>query len=274
MIEFKRAALIGGCLSLALALVSACSPGSAEDGQTHLAQIESKGVIRVGIGISPPYSLKDAPGNLTGFDPELLALLAADLGVKVEYVESSYTTIIAGLQAGKYDMVSSLQARPERQSAVDFVKPYTQNGAVFLVPQSRNDLNTLADFDKSNVVLACLQGGAQCLTAKRSVPNAKRREVASAGSGVPELVSEVVSGRSTALMVENVIVRAILQRYPEFKAVPDDGVGVDPVGVGWSVQKGGDPSLRNRLDEFITKRSEDGTIQKLIDKWFTPEHSL
>ena len=48
--------------------------------------------------------------------------MAADLGVKFEPIEVSWGTAIAALQGNKIDMMSMMDATPERAQAVDFPK--------------------------------------------------------------------------------------------------------------------------------------------------------
>ncbi|MFD6455487.1 ABC transporter substrate-binding protein, partial [Nocardia sp. NPDC060220] len=64
---------------------------------------------------------KDASGKIVGFDVDLLDAVASTLGLKVDYVESSFEKIIPAIQAGTYDVgMSSITDSREREQQVDF----------------------------------------------------------------------------------------------------------------------------------------------------------
>ena len=63
-------------------------------------------VFRVGYVQSKPYQFKSDDGVLQGVVVNATKILAGDLlKVDLEWVESSWDTMIAGLQADKYDII-------------------------------------------------------------------------------------------------------------------------------------------------------------------------
>ncbi|AGM04476.1 ABC transporter substrate-binding protein [Amycolatopsis keratiniphila] len=260
-------------LGLLLVLVLVSSSCAATDQRTSLQRIRDEKVLRVGIGASPPLTIRRGDGSYIGLDVDLIDQFARSLGVRVEYVGTSYATIIAGLQSGKYDMITSLQAREERRKAVDFADPLLSMGGAWLVAKTDARLTDLASLNDPSVTIACLAGGAQCLICRHIVPKAKLRELPSAGSGLPELISELGSGRANAVAAEALIMPAILAKYPQFRVIPESPEGVDPVPVGWSVPKG-DHELLAELNRFVAEKKADRTIDEALKKWITPENSL
>ena len=89
--------------SLLLAGSLALAPAThAED---DLANIRNAGVIRIATeGTYAPFSFHDATG-LTGFDVEIGSAIAERLGVEARFVEGKWDGLIAGLDAGRYDVV-------------------------------------------------------------------------------------------------------------------------------------------------------------------------
>ena len=70
-----------------------------------LDDVKSRGTLRVAVeGTYPPFNFKDAKGQLDGFDVDIAKALAAKLGVKPEFTTTEWSGILAGLQAGKYDV--------------------------------------------------------------------------------------------------------------------------------------------------------------------------
>ena len=92
------AALCAGLLS-----VMAYGGARADEGVT-IDGIKKAGVLRVGTWLQyEPEMYKDLKtGEIKGFWIEMARKMAADLGVKLEIVDSDWDGLIPGLQAGKF----------------------------------------------------------------------------------------------------------------------------------------------------------------------------
>src|SRR5262245_26425362 len=93
---------------LALALLGGEAAAQAP-AKSHLHVIQERGVLRVGTsGDFKPMSFKDpATNEYRGFDIDAARQLAADLGVKVEFVPFAWSNLISGLLADKFDIAMS-----------------------------------------------------------------------------------------------------------------------------------------------------------------------
>ncbi|EIF65008.1 amino acid ABC transporter, periplasmic amino acid-binding protein, partial [Burkholderia pseudomallei 1258a] len=71
-----------------------------------LDEVKQRGTLRIGLeGTFPPFNSKNPQGELVGFDVDIAKAIAAKLGVKPEFVTTEWSGIIAGLQAGKFDVI-------------------------------------------------------------------------------------------------------------------------------------------------------------------------
>jgi polar amino acid transport system substrate-binding protein len=124
-----------------------------------LAQIKQRGTLRVGVTQAPPWFTKDLKSGdwSSGVGVSLGKAMAADLGVKFEPVEVTWGTAVAALQGNKIDMMSMMDATPERAQAVDF--PKTPLLWYSLAVLARDDLpvKAWADLDKPSVRIAVPQ---------------------------------------------------------------------------------------------------------------------
>jgi polar amino acid transport system substrate-binding protein len=84
-----------------------------------------------------PIAYKDpATNELMGFDIELGAAIAKELGVKVEWQETAFAQMISSLVTGRVDMVmAGMSDLPGRREQVDFVD-YLKSGAQFYTSQA------------------------------------------------------------------------------------------------------------------------------------------
>ena len=93
-----------------------------------LDQVKTRGTLRIGLeGTFPPFNSKDTKtGELVGFDVDIAKAIAAKLGVKPEFITTEWSGIIAGLQAGKFDViVNQVGATDARKQVLDFSPGYT-----------------------------------------------------------------------------------------------------------------------------------------------------
>ena len=126
----KRAAAIA---MVALMCVSGLFAGGTRDSQTGQAPTSmtiKPGVLMVGMEIGyPPMEYMDVDGRTPiGFDVDMAKALAAALGLEVEFVDTAWDGIFAGVNTGKYDcIISSVTITDERLEVFNFTKPYIGN---------------------------------------------------------------------------------------------------------------------------------------------------
>jgi polar amino acid transport system substrate-binding protein len=270
-----RAAVMFGVTG-ACALLAAGSAWTASGGNNdELAAIQKAGVITIGVAQDPPFEFTTSSGQWTSFNPILDQKLAAYLGVKVKFVTTGWTGIVAGLQTGKYDIIGAdINATPERAKVIDFTKPYYQTGTSFFVlPTNAKKFGSVKTLDDGGATVAVVTGSDNQTAVQQYLPKAKMRALPNAS--IASLVSEVVSGRSDALATSTYLAPALVAQYhfvvvPTLKSAP---YGVLPVGVAWGIPKG-QPRLLAKMNAFLAKETKSGDIARLQKQWLTPANSL
>ena len=123
------------------------SESSAAEENDLLAQIKEKGTITVAMeGTWAPWTYHDADDNLVGYDVEVAQNIAKKLGVEVNFVEGEWDGLLAGLDAGRYDiMVNGVDITPERAEKYDFSTPYAFNRTAVITKAYDDSFNTLED---------------------------------------------------------------------------------------------------------------------------------
>ncbi len=84
-------------------------------------EIRDKGVIRVGSDIAyAPVEFKDKSGEVVGIDPDLASAMSSLLGVKFDFQNGTFETLLTGLRSKRYDMaMSAMTDTKNRQNGVD-----------------------------------------------------------------------------------------------------------------------------------------------------------
>jgi ABC-type amino acid transport substrate-binding protein len=273
-----RSSLLGAALILAALAVALpfAAPGSAAE---HWAEsptikaIKEHGVLRAGVSLAAPTAFKDArTGELQGIVLQIGAAAADRLGVGLETVETGWDTIIAGLQAGQYEVaLAGLFETPQRREVVDFVT-FGEEGIAFLVQKDNAAIATIEDLQKPGVTVATVTGSGSEQMIKDNFKEVELKSILSptGGSGAPP--EEVISGRVDAAQFDAVLTQAYLERFPGLKVVPEDAFEkpLFPTPIGLAVRKD-DQLLREFLTEVVDGLQAKGQIQEWRAQWSQPE---
>ena len=134
--KIRRSAAAATAVVLsALALAACSSDGDDKAAADPVAALKESGVLKVGTeGTYSPFSFHDADGDLTGYDVEVITAVADELGLEVEFSETTWDSIFAGLEAERYDVIANqVTVNDERRAKYDFTEPYTVSTGVALV---------------------------------------------------------------------------------------------------------------------------------------------
>ncbi|MFD9001195.1 ABC transporter substrate-binding protein [Streptomyces sp. NPDC059582] len=131
-----RLAAVGAIAVAGALLLTGCGDqtkdsgsGSSESASTSSAPLADKlpqsvrdaGVIKVGSDIAyAPVEFKDSSGKTVGIDPDLADAMGKQLGVKFDFQNGTFDTLITGLRSKRYDMaMSAMTDTKDRQDGVD-----------------------------------------------------------------------------------------------------------------------------------------------------------
>jgi len=127
---------------------TAGAAGGSSDGLT-LQQVQDAGKLVVATeGTYRPYSFHaDGSGDLTGYDVDVIKAVADQLGVEVDFQETQFDAIFAGLDAGRFDLIANqISINDEREAKYDFSEPYTTSSGVLVVPDD-SDITSFDDLE-------------------------------------------------------------------------------------------------------------------------------
>ncbi|TPQ15945.1 ABC transporter substrate-binding protein [Streptomyces sporangiiformans] len=84
-------------------------------------QVRDAGVIKVGSDIAyAPVEFKDDSGKTVGIDPDLADAMGKQLGVKFEFENGTFDSLLTGLRSKRYDIaMSAMTDTKDRQEGVD-----------------------------------------------------------------------------------------------------------------------------------------------------------
>jgi len=249
-------------LLLALALWPAVPWHRGEGDQ--LDQIKSRGELRVST-LNSPLTFMDSPEGNLGFDYELAKRFADYLGVKL--VISQHTTIESmfdDLDHGKTDMLASgLVYNNERLKNYRAGPEYYSVSQQLVYRQGAVRPKGFADIKGSLVVSA---GSAHIATLEAASQKYPDLNWTTTDKLSPrDLLQQVENGKLDYTLGDSVTIALMQRVYPRL-AVAFDATDDEPVT--WYYRKQpDDDSLAAAMLDFFSQISEDGTLEKLEEKY-------
>lgn len=150
----RRLIAVSALAAAALAL-TACSgsttPASTDDSSSAGSDfgLVKDGTLTVATeGTYRPFSFHGdgGSGDLTGFDVEIIQAVADKLGLEVEFQETQWDAIFAGLDAGRFDVIANqVSINDEREAKYLFSEPYTVSPGVIVVAEDDDSISSFDD---------------------------------------------------------------------------------------------------------------------------------
>ena len=142
------------------AVLAGCGSKTETTGKDQLARIQESGTIVIAMeGTWAPWTYHDENDKLVGYDVEVGTKIAEKLGVTPTFVEGEWDGLLAGLDAGRYDiMVNGVDITEERSKKYDFSTPYAYNRTAVIVGSDNDTIHSLEDLKgKHTAVLRQLE---------------------------------------------------------------------------------------------------------------------
>jgi polar amino acid transport system substrate-binding protein len=209
--------------------------------------------------------------QFTGFDYDLGQVIGAKLGIKFEFVKSSFDGILIGMQAGNFDLaMSSMYDNKLRQETADFVD-YAQDGTALLVPKGNPD--KITGFESlAGKAVGCEKGTTQAaaLASLNEIFKSEGKELIT--------ISEFPDQPAALLAVQSKKVAADLTDASTggyIAVTTDEGATFEIVvdknpPTGWETQPDGigilkgNEGLRDAIQKALQALMDDGTYKAII----------
>ena len=223
----------------------------------HLARIRSSSELRVCIW--PDYygiSLRDPrTQQLSGIDIDLAQELGRDLGVRVQFVDSSFARLVPDLQQDRCDVAMfAIGITPERQKVLRFTAPYLASDVMAITTRSNRKIRSWVDIDQPGIVVAVAKG-----TLHEPLMRERLRHAQLITPDTPHArEQEVQSGRADVFITDYPYSRRMLETTDWARLVmPPSSYHLTPYA--WAVQPG-DEAWLARLNTFMQRIKRDGRL--------------
>ena len=207
----------------------------------------------------PPFEYVDTEtGEIVGFDIDLFNEIAKRVGIKPKYVNVTWDPLLAGIAQGTYKIsISAITIKESRFDRMDFSIPYYTSGQVLVVNKGEKAIQSLSDCTGKTVGCESGTTADDMIKAEKGVKCAAYDDL---GVGFTALINKQID----AVLCDEPLALAYINKGYDLKTVGEIMTNED---YGIAYTKGYDPDLQQRIDDAIMDIAEDGTYQKLLEKW-------
>ncbi len=225
-----------------------------------LADIMKAGVLKVAVPQDfAPFGSAGTDLKPQGYDIDMAALIAKEMGVKVEIIPVTSANRIPYLQTKKADLViSSLGKNPDREKVIDFSAAYAP---FFSGVYGTKDIALAKMEDLAGKTIGATRGAIEEQEVTKMAPSTttvKRYEDNNA------TISAFISGQVDLIATGNVIAAAISEKSPARAPALKFLINNSPCYVGLNKNE---PALLAKVNDIIAKAKASGELNKISEKW-------
>lgn len=255
--RFARTLAFGGTIALSGVIAAQADT---------LAAVKESGVLRFGTEMQyPPFDMI-VDGEYQGVSRDMADGIAAKLGVKAEYTDLPWSSVLPGLEAGRFDVVNApVTITSERMERYAFTIPFA-TGTVGLVKRADDDRimkpqdiaglrvggqTASSQLQQLTEYVATLDGGAQL------------REYVD----MNQAYSDLTAGRIDAAVGPLLNLAFLTQNRTEFATVQPAFGTPSYFAMALRLDDESD-TLRAAINDAIRQMHESGEMAAIQEKWF------
>jgi ABC-type amino acid transport substrate-binding protein len=239
---------------------SAASSTSAES--TSVSTVE-KGKLHMATNAQfPPYEMTKDDGGYEGIDVEIAEAIAKKLDLTLVVDDMDFSAVVTSVQSGKEDMaMAGLTVNDERKKNVDFTDTYAK-GIQKIIVKKGSSIKTAKDLKKAEKI-----GVQEGTTGATYCTDDFGADHVTAYTNGATAVQALVSGKADAVVIDSEPAKEFVKNNDGLKIL-DSSYVEEEYAIGINKKN---PELRKAINSALDELKEDGTVQKIIDKYITAD---
>ena len=247
------AAVMAGCSS------STTPASTTTTTKVALKTVETGKLIAGSDTAFPPFESMN--GTVAeGFDVDIAAAIAKELGLKSEFKSYKFDTLIPTLKAGgKFDIImSGMTINADRKKEIDFSSPYIDSNQSIAV---KKDSTIASDKDLAGKKIGVQSGTTGQQWAKENIPTAQLVPFDDTLSAFSALQAGKVDAVVNDLPVSAAVVKDATRGLKIIQEIPTG----EQYGIAISKSN---PDLLKAVNDALAKTKSNGMYDTIYKKWF------
>jgi len=201
--------------------------------------------------------------KLQGFEVDVMNALAEETGLKVEFVNMSFSGLVGALASGRIDTIASqITITPEREATFAFTQAYVIDGAQVVVKAGNETTITGVEDLRGHTVGVNLGSTFEQLL--RDFPYADEIDIRTYESNIEQ---DTALGRIDAFVMDRVSSAQVIAQSPLPLALAGEPFSEIRNALPFRKDDAG-LALRDRVDAALTALREPGKLTEVSNRWF------
>jgi cyclohexadienyl dehydratase len=226
-----------------------------------LDAIREHGVLRVGTtGDYKPFTFRNPDGTYSGADIVMAHLLANELQVRLEFVKTTWSTLLPDFTTQKFDVaMGGVSILPERTALGDFSIPVNIDGKRPIVRcADKERLNSIRAIDRPDVRVVEPPGASNEAFARANLAHAQLR----IHTDNTTIFDEIIAGRADVMVTDGIEVDHQVYLHPELCAAVVEAP-FSKVSKAYLLPK--DVDLAKIVNDWIAKEMSTGDWPRILE---------
>ena len=247
-------------IALSVFVFAACGADKAEN------DAEKKILTMATNAEFPPYEFYEGD-EVIGIDAEIAAVIAEKLGMELEIVDTAFDSIIPAIVAGKYDMgMAGMTVTDERLEEVNFSDSYATGVQVVIVKEG-SEIETIEDLTgEKKYTIGVQTGTTGDLYSTWDIEDEGLGTVSRFNKGA-DAVEALKIGKVDCVIIDNEPAKAFVAESEGLKIL-DTAYAEEQYAIAVSKEN---TELLKDINNALKELTEDGTLQKIVDKYIKAE---
>ena len=275
----KKLLALALALVMVLGLFTACGPSNtgsnnestggdtngADGENAKLETIEEGKLIMSTNAEFPPYEMTDDNGEYIGIDVEIATAIAEKLGLELEILDVDFDAALLAVNEGKSDIVmAGVTVNEDRKLVMDFTDSYATGVQVVIVKEG-------SDVTMDNLgekMIGAQRGTTGYIYASDTPENGGYGEdhVTAYDNGATA-VQALMNGQVDCVIIDSAPAKEYVKANAGLTILEGEWV-TENYAIGCDK---GNTALVEAINEALTELIDDGTVQKIVDKYITAE---
>ena len=272
MKKMQKSAALLLALAMAFSLAACSSAGDAPTPAAFTTVEEGKLHMSTEAGF-PPYEMTADDGGYkgTGFegiDVEVAGAIAEKLGLELVVDDMGFDAALTAVQQGQSDIaMAGITVTDERLEVMDFSDSYATGVQVVIVREDSPAIQSIDDLDSAAMIgtQKATTGYLYCSDTPENGGYGEDHVIAFDTGALA--VMALVNGQVDCVVIDNEPAKSYVAENPGLEIL-DTEFAVEDYAIGFA--KGND-ALKDAVNAAMKELKDDGTFQKIVDKYITAE---
>ncbi len=219
------------------------------------------------------FAAIDDFGRVQGFDPDLMADIAAQTGIEIEFVVTNFDGMLDSVAQGEFDAaISELIISESTPPGIAFTSPYLSVGQVLVVRANNDAITSPADLGSgTNIGVERASAGEQTARDIIQIDDERLVRYNSSVDALQGLIDREIDG---AIIDNDDAAQYVNNYYQQLRIAGESGAPwLASRQYGIAVADGNEVLL-STLNKAISQARTDGTVDRLSRAWLTPQERL